>query len=81
MSVARKQMKTAHHVKDLNLAPKGHGRIEWAGRSMPVLASIRELASLGVTYLTVTLPGATVAEVRDQVAAFGDDVLAPIRDL
>src|SRR5258708_28850868 len=42
MSVARKQMKTAHHVKDLNLAPKGHGRIEWAGRSMPVLASIRE---------------------------------------
>src|SRR5206468_7722404 len=42
MSVARKQMKTAHHVKDLNLAPKGHGRIEWAGRSMPVLADIRE---------------------------------------
>src|SRR5712675_3803485 len=42
MSVAKKHMKTAHHVKDLNLAPKGHGRIEWAGRSMPVLASIRE---------------------------------------
>jgi len=42
MSVARKHMKTAHHVKDLDLAPKGHGRIEWAGRSMPVLASIRE---------------------------------------
>src|SRR5437016_4484596 len=42
MSVARKQMKTGHHVKDPNLAPKGHGRIEWAGRSMPVLTSIRE---------------------------------------
>src|SRR5205807_2878127 len=42
MSVARKQMKTAHHVKDLNLAPKGHGRIEWAGRSMPVLGDIRD---------------------------------------
>ncbi len=42
MAVAKKQMKTAHHVKDLNLAAKGHGRIEWAGRSMPVLASIRD---------------------------------------
>src|SRR5256712_9666934 len=42
MSVARKHMKAPHHVKDLDLAPKGHGRIEWAGRSMPVLASIRE---------------------------------------
>ena len=42
MAVSKKQMKTAHHVKDLNLAPKGHGRIEWAERSMPVLASIRE---------------------------------------
>src|SRR5260370_22620870 len=34
--------KTAHDVKDLKLAAKGHGRIEWSGRSMPVLASIRE---------------------------------------
>ncbi|HEX9578830.1 MAG TPA: adenosylhomocysteinase [Myxococcales bacterium] len=42
MAVAKKTLKTAHHVKDLNLAPKGHGRIEWAGRSMPVLASIRD---------------------------------------
>src|SRR5437868_11496181 len=42
MAVSKKHMKTAHHVKDLNLAPKGHGRIEWAERSMPVLASIRE---------------------------------------
>ena len=42
MAVAKKHLKTAHHVKDLNLAPKGHGRIEWAGRSMPVLADIRD---------------------------------------
>jgi adenosylhomocysteinase len=42
MAVAKKHLKTAHHVKDLNLAPKGHGRIEWAGRSMPVLGSIRD---------------------------------------
>ena len=31
-----------HHVKDLALAPKGKLRIEWADRSMPVLARIRE---------------------------------------
>ena len=41
MAVAKNQMKTAHHVKDLNLAEKGHGRIEWAERSMPVLRDIR----------------------------------------
>jgi adenosylhomocysteinase len=29
-------------VKDLSLAGKGRGRIEWAGRSMPVLDDIRE---------------------------------------
>ena len=32
----------AHDVKDLALAPKGKLRIEWADRSMPVLARIRE---------------------------------------
>jgi len=31
-----------HDVKDLGLAPKGKLRIEWADRSMPVLARIRE---------------------------------------
>jgi adenosylhomocysteinase len=41
MAVARSKMKTPHHVKDLNLAEKGRGRIEWAERSMPVLADIR----------------------------------------
>jgi adenosylhomocysteinase len=31
-----------HHVKDLELAPGGIVRIEWADRQMPVLAAIRE---------------------------------------
>src|SRR2546423_13057084 len=35
-------MKKPHDVKDLKLAEKGRGRIEWASRSMPVLASIAE---------------------------------------
>ena len=47
MAVAKKSMSTGksaqqYHVKDLGLAAKGHGRIEWAGRSMPVLNNIRE---------------------------------------
>src|SRR5213075_267911 len=41
MAVAKTTMKTAHHVKDMNLAAKGHGRIEWAERSMPVLRDIK----------------------------------------
>ena len=32
----------AHDVKDLALAAKGRLRMEWADRSMPVLARIRE---------------------------------------
>ncbi len=32
----------AHDVKDLALAGKGRLRMEWADRSMPVLARIRE---------------------------------------
>lgn len=31
-----------HEVKDLNLAPLGKQRIQWAAREMPVLAQIRE---------------------------------------
>ena len=31
-----------YDIKDINLAAKGRLRIEWAGMSMPVLASIRE---------------------------------------
>jgi adenosylhomocysteinase len=42
MAVAKKHLKIAHHVKDLNLADKGHGRLEWAKRSMPVLGQIAE---------------------------------------
>jgi adenosylhomocysteinase len=33
---------TVGHIKDIQLAEKGRGRIEWASRSMPVLASVRE---------------------------------------
>jgi adenosylhomocysteinase len=40
MAVAK--MKRPHDVKDPKLAAKGHGRIEWSSRSMPVLASIAE---------------------------------------
>ncbi len=31
-----------HDVQDLNLAPQGKRRIEWAGREMPVLRQIRD---------------------------------------
>src|SRR4051812_40620038 len=40
MAVAK--MKRPHDVKDPKLAAKGHGRIEWSSRSMPVLASIAD---------------------------------------
>jgi len=36
------QPMTVGHIKDIQLAEKGRGRIEWASRSMPVLASVRE---------------------------------------
>src|SRR5882762_1387450 len=41
-SMAVAKLKRPHDVKDLKLAEKGRGRIEWASRSMPVLASIAE---------------------------------------
>ncbi|MGE5345289.1 MAG: adenosylhomocysteinase [Acidithiobacillales bacterium] len=41
-SFARASALPAHDVKDLALAPGGKLRIEWADRSMPVLAQIRE---------------------------------------
>ncbi len=31
-----------HEIKDINLAPSGRQRIEWAGREMPVLKQIRD---------------------------------------
>ena len=33
---------TSSEVKDLNLAPAGRNRIEWAGTDMPVLRLIAE---------------------------------------
>jgi len=48
--------------------------------SGPILESARALAAIGVTYLTVTLPGTSVPEVLGQVSTFAD-VLAPIREL
>jgi probable F420-dependent oxidoreductase len=47
----------------------------------PVLDSIRALAALGVTYLTVTLPGETRRDALDHMSAFADQVLVAIRDL
>ena len=35
-------MSIEHDVKDLDLAPAGRLRIEWAEREMPVLRLIRE---------------------------------------
>ncbi len=31
-----------YEIKDINLAPSGRQRIEWAGREMPVLKQIRD---------------------------------------
>ncbi len=38
---AKAKLSSKGDVKDLSLADKGHSRIEWAGRSMPVLAQIK----------------------------------------
>jgi alkanesulfonate monooxygenase SsuD/methylene tetrahydromethanopterin reductase-like flavin-dependent oxidoreductase (luciferase family) len=45
----------------------------------PVVDSIAELAKLGVTYLTVTLPGDDRAAFVDQLDAFAAEVLRPVR--
>ncbi len=42
LATAPTQTQIKHDVKDLSLAAEGKKRIEWAGASMPVLASIRE---------------------------------------
>ena len=46
-----------------------------------VVDSIAELAEVGVTYLTVTLPGRTRPEFLDHLAAFADGVLGPVAAL
>ncbi len=63
-----------HDVSDLELAPLGRGRVEWASRQMPVLATVRERfaseklfagvrigASLHVTAETAVLLGTLAA--------------------
>jgi adenosylhomocysteinase len=37
-----KERQSYYHIKDINLAPQGRQRIEWANREMPVLRLIRE---------------------------------------
>ncbi|HEV2994100.1 MAG TPA: TIGR03619 family F420-dependent LLM class oxidoreductase [Acidimicrobiia bacterium] len=46
-----------------------------------VIDGIGELAGLGVTYLTVSLPGDTRAAFLDQLESFARDVLEPVREL
>ena len=40
--MATEQPSIQHDIKDINLAPQGKQRIEWADREMPVLRQIRE---------------------------------------
>ena len=49
-----------------------------AGRAV---ASIEALASLGVTYLTVTLPGDTRREFVDRLQRFAELVLEPVASI
>ena len=46
-----------------------------------VVDGIRALADLGVSYLTVSLPGDTRAAFLDQLDAFAREVLDPVRDV
>ncbi len=41
--------------------------------------TLAKLEKLGVTWLTMVLPGNTRAEFLDRVRRFGQDVLAPLR--
>jgi probable F420-dependent oxidoreductase len=47
----------------------------------PILESVHALADLGVTYLTVTLPGRLVHDLLDHITTFAAEVLAPIQDV
>ena len=40
--MATEQPSIQYDIKDINLAPQGKQRIEWADREMPVLRQIRE---------------------------------------
>ena len=53
-----------YHIRDIELAPQGRGRIEWASQQMPVLSLIRERFERerplegvrAVSYTHLTLP-------------------------
>jgi len=47
----------------------------------PILESVHALAELGVTYLTVTLPGRSVRDLLAHITTFAVEVLAPIQDV
>ena len=40
--MAQESLSMQYDIKDINLAPQGKQRIEWADREMPVLRLIRE---------------------------------------
>src|SRR5690606_31239316 len=42
INMAKEGISMQHDIKDINLAPEGKQRIEWADREMPVLRLIRE---------------------------------------
>lgn len=68
-----------YHIKDIALAEKGKGRIDWAERSMPVLRMIRERFSkekpLAGTVLAACLHVTTeTAALVQTLAAGGADV-------
>ncbi len=68
-----------YHIKDISLAEKGKGRIDWAERSMPVLRMIRERFSkekpLAGTVLSACLHVTTeTAALVQTLAAGGADV-------
>lgn len=65
---------------DVNFVPFGHGmgsrrRIEPA----PFREQVEELESIGVTWLSLGLPGASRAACLDELARIGAEVIAPLR--
>ena len=46
-----------------------------------VIDSIEQLAAVGVTYVTMMVPGNTRAEFKDQVAMFGDEIIPKVAHL
>jgi hypothetical protein len=51
------------------------------GDASRTIDSIKALAALGVTYLTVMLPGDTRREFVDRLQRFADRVLQPVASL